>query len=431
MRHTFLGFAIAALAGIGPAGAAPASGPPGVVASLISGAPAASPAVGRAQVEPTGEVHWTRIGRAPVGGDAAGGGPFQVVGFDRGYVVVDGSNKIRFSPDGVAWTSIQLSHAAGVPLGVRVAASKPQRVVVGGSYTPCTKSAWSANCWGSCRARPASWMTTDGLHWSVARAWTGRIGPIGKDGSDFTAIWPVRGGGWDAAQLFSGSDELDDLDPTGPAIWHSNGGRTWTLVRRGPPQPGASCGDWWREDLTGFGGSGGTRVIPYSCVDGVVMKTSADGRYYRRTSGPPQVEGQWVGDGIGSKGTRPWVFVGGHETASAERHAIAWATRDLASWTVTSLPVPDGVTRSYAGTLGRWRDGYVAAGTGAASVGVSTLTWLSDDGEAWRLADRQAIPGLIISDIARGPAGTLAFGQVSATGDRYRMLVWRLDAAAP
>ena len=379
---------------------------------------------------PTDEVRWTRIGRVPIGGDAAGGGPFAVVGFERGYVVLDGSRKVRFSPDGVAWTTVLLAHGSGTPLDVNVAASSKGRVVVGGSYTPCSKSAWSANPWGSCRARPASWISKDGLHWHASRNWTGRIGPVGKAGSAFISIWRIPGGGWDAAQLFSGSDESDDLDPTGPALWHSVGGRKWTLVRRGPPEPGASCDGWSPGYLTGFGGGGGIRAIPYSCESGVIVKTSSDGRTYRRASGLPQVEGQWVSDALGSRGARPWVFVGDYEIAPGERQVIAWSTPDLASWTVTSLPVPDGLTWAHAGSASRWRGGFVAAGYGTNLVdNVLTLTWLSDDGEAWRLASQQAHPGVAVEQMASGPAGTLGFGTVPANGHRYRMPVWRLDPA--
>ena len=129
----------------------------------------------------------------------------------------------------MAWTTDQPPLSYGIVVALKAAASNGKSLIVGGSYSPCTRLAYNANPFFDCRARPVSWVSRDGRTWKASGPWTGRLGPRGKAGSDFVALWGVPSGGWDAAQLFSGSDESDDLEPTGPAIWHSDDGRTWTV----------------------------------------------------------------------------------------------------------------------------------------------------------------------------------------------------------
>src|SRR3954463_5384274 len=65
----------------------------------------------------------------------------------------------------------------------------------------------------------------------ASQPWEGRVGERGRSGSLFYAVWAVPTGGWDAAQGLDPSDESDDFDLRGPAIWHSPDGLAWTNLK--------------------------------------------------------------------------------------------------------------------------------------------------------------------------------------------------------
>ena len=104
---------------------------------------------------------------------------------------------------------------------------------------------------------------------------------------------------------------------------------------------------------------------------------------------------------------------------------MAWSSRDLTTWTETVLPVPTGASEAAVSSLARVDDGYIAAGQG----GGQTLTWLTADGVAWRLADATPRADRTIDHLADGPAGLLAFGALADKGrqDTYHLAVWRTE----
>jgi hypothetical protein len=79
---------------------------------------------------------------------------------------------------------------------------------------------------------------------------------------------------------------------------------------------------------------------------------------------------------------------------------------DLGRWTVVVMPVPEGAAGSGVLALGHGVLGYVATGFAARQP----ITWLSDDGMRWRIADVGPSADLIIDAIAVGRAGLLGFG---------------------
>ncbi len=375
--------------------------------------------------EPTGEVSWRRIGTTRAPNIAEGYGVYDVAGFDDGYVLVDGSPIIKASEDGMAWTTVQPPLSYGIVVALKAAASNGKSLIVGGSYSPCTRLAYNANPFFDCRARPVSWVSRDGRTWKASGPWTGRLGPRGKAGSDFVALWGVPSGGWDAAQLFSGSDESDDLEPTGPAIWHSDDGRTWT-VRNARD----AFRDWpcWVDTEASWhfaADQSGRRLASVACYsdDGTdevaALASSLDGRTWARIAGFESPPGSWISGVVGPAGDDTWVVAG-----AGQFDAMAWSSRDLANWTATQLPVPTGGSQAAVWTLARADGTYVAAGRG----GEQALTWLSADGVTWRLAvaARGHTP---IEELADGPAGLLAFGLMEDKGSssRYHLAVWRMD----
>jgi hypothetical protein len=359
-----------------------------------------------------------------------------VVGFEGGYVLVDMTSTVQFSPDGVTWTPVRLPFGEGSALGTESSATDGERVLVAGSYTPCRTAAYQANPFGRCRARPASWVSDDGLIWDSSDPWTGAVGRAGQAGSAFLATWTVPTGGWDAAQVFDTADESDVGFLIGPALWHSEDGRAWALLRAKPAEPTSDCDPYWSaEEFWAVADIDGHRVahVAASECGGVdtSLSLSTDGQRYERLDAFPR-NGGWVHRGLAPIGSGPWVFAGGRQVSDSASEAMIWASDDLSAWTTMVLPVPSDVRQSRAWALGHGEIGYVAAGiAGAGSEFGRVITWLSDDGAAWRIADVRSSQGFAIEEIADGPAGMLGLGSVplSEGGDQsiYRVDVWRLD----
>ena len=116
----------------------------------------------------------------------------------------------------------------------------------------------------------------------------------------------------------------------------------------------------------------------------------------------------------------PWRVLG-YETDDHEVTAVAWASDDLADWTRTELPGPDGhaeVVQAAAHQPGR----DIAVGWDEQR---RDLTWISDDGIEWRIAEQGSAP---IEAIAVGPAGVLGIvGTWDAAGDTVTGFdIWKL-----
>lgn len=255
----------------------------------------------------------------------------------------------------------------------------------------------------------------------MSRPWTGPINGEDKLGSTFFGVWAVPTGGWDAAQGFWGGDMEDPgLDLT--ALWHSDDGLTWSVLRPAGPFMCGGCESG--ETPWVLAGPSGRRVT-FGFVDYFVgsdpmptLFSSLDGQDYRPVESAPLDCGEYIGEGLAPVGTGPWVFVGGRVEGPLpvegytppENEAGAWSSRDLVTWTTSLMPQPAGVNASV-WTVARHGAGYVATG--------GDLTWLSDDGATWRLADVAYDHDSSIGEIANGPAGTLGFASLTGNpGDR-------------
>jgi hypothetical protein len=412
--------------------ARPTASPVTAAAATIEPTPIASLAPAPSA---TGEIRWDRIGGVVSPSVANGGGPFRVVGFADGYVLLDMTSTVQFSPDGVKWTPVRLPFGEGSALGTTSFATNGQHVLVAGSHTPCRIAAYQANPFGPCRERPASWVSDDGLTWQASDAWTGAVGPTGQSGSSFTAAWTVPTGGWDAAQAFDTGDESDVGSVIGPALWHSEDGRAWSLLSAKPAEPTSDCDPYWSADsFWALADADGLRVAHVAASECAGVDTSlslsTDGRRYERLHAFPG-SGGWVQRGLEPIGSGPWVFAGGRQVSDSASEAMTWASGDLSTWTTTALPVPSEVRQSRAWALGHGKMGYVAVGQASSGSEYDrVITWMSDDGAAWRIADVRPSQAFAIEEIADGPAGMLGLGSVLLSEDEdqsvYRLDVWKL-----
>jgi len=388
---------------------------------------------------PTGEVRWDQIGAIP---EAVSGEHESAVGFEDGYVVIHGTSTIQFSPDGVTWTPVRLPLAKGPVLRVGPAATDGMRVLVVGNYTPCRKAAWDKDRWGPCRGRPISWVSDDGRTWRGSDTWTGPVGPVGQSGSTFGSVWAVPTGGWDAAQVFDTSDDTDVGFGVGPALWHSADGITWSLLRAAPTQSDTywAADAFWAladkdgrrvavEEVTGPDGDVPSDPSAPAPTQGPILSISTDGRRYERLTDTPDGS---MRAGLAPLGAGPWVFAGERPVSKSAYQGLAWASEDLVTWTTTVMPVPRGTVGSTVGALGHTATGLVAIGrvnTRGSDRPVS-VTWLSDDGRTWRIADVGSSDAMDESVVAHGPAGTLGFGFACSGSDCKKVTtsVWRLGS---
>jgi hypothetical protein len=106
-----------------------------------------------------------------------------------------------------------------------------------------------------------------------------------------------------------------------------------------------------------------------------------------------------------------------------------WSS-DLESWTVAGLPSPpagrDGVV-AHIEAMTEVDGGHLAVG----GDGGSALTWISDDGQTWTLADARELTedSRDIRLIASGPAGTIGLGCDDEMCGGVQ--AWRLETSAP
>ena len=422
---------VAAALALGACDQSSASAPPPTSQPVATASPASTPLTSQSpsQLPTVGAGGWQRIAAIDSAEAAQGFGAILAIGFAGGYLVSD-TRDVWFSRDGQSWELIRLELAEGVPLGIASLATDGSRGIVGGDYTPCTLHRWERNPFYDCRSRPASWLTVDGRTWSSSGAWTGPLGAPEKNGSAFAEIWSVPTAGWDAAQLFSGSDESDELEPTGPTIWHSIDGLSWSLLADRLTSLDAACPGWDNESLQVAADQQARRVLAARCDSRPLLAASPDGREYVPIAEFP---GSWVGHLLAPAGSGPWLAGGDRRDGDA----TVWSSTDLEAWSVAVLPVLPRHTRSTLTALARTGDGYVAGGiaatsgaAGSSDVVAEAVTWISTDASDWRLVDVEPGADLNLWRIATGPAGTLGFGTVPVAEDAYQLNVWQLVAPA-
>jgi hypothetical protein len=407
---------------------------------LPSPTPSPSPAA-----TPTGEVRWDRVADVevpPASVVISGHDSFSVAGFEDGYVIADpGLATVQFSPDGVTWTPVKLPHAKGATVGVNAVVADGARVLAVGSYTPCSLAAWRKDAWGRCRGRPASWVSDDGRTWRSSGQWSGSVGPAGQGGSAFLHAWVVPTGGWDVAQGWYSGDDTDVGVWVGPALWHSDDGIAWSQLRGKPVEPAAECDPYMAADFFRAVADADGRRVALAYADsyaggcdedlGQLVSISADGRRYEPLDGYPD-DGRAARAALAPTGGGPWLFVGDRKRSGfnpeANWEALAWTTHDLRTWSTSVLPVPADTRSSGVSNLGRSTIGYVA--TGGVSPESRAITWLSDDGLSWRIADVRPSVDLSLDELVDGPAGMLGLGERSlpdaTESDAYQLIVWRL-----
>ena len=369
------------------------------------------------------EVEWRSLATMP---PSAVGGTAHIVGFEGGYVVTDGSSTVQVSSDGRSWAPITLPLDAGVFAGVRSIAADGGRVVMAGGYSPCPGWSWEdATPARGCRMRPVSWASTDGHTWEQSVSWEEAIAPVDWYGSMFTAMWAVPGGGWDAAQSFWTSNEGDGF---GPAVFHSNDGRRWSLLQALPatePLPGSVCSPYWvAEHLRVLADPAGRRIAREGseCDEGAISM-SADGRTYERLDG---LAATAFWDGLAPIGSEPWVLVGDRPDPGAQ--PTAWVSTDLRDWRSIDLPVPANGLAYWVSSIERTATGLVVTGRTDLATGENRLiTWLGNDGQPWRIADERADPGSGIEDIASGPGGVLGVSVAPVSDETVSIQVVRLE----
>ena len=302
-----------------------------------------------------------------------------------------------FSSDGLTWTRTALDAPDGFASSASTIASNGESILVGGDYSPCSRQQYNDDPFHACRPRPVSWISSDGLHWQMSGPWNGPNGEPGRSGSLFETVWSVPTGGWDAGQMFDLSDESDGFPLAGPAIWHSPDGLTWTPLTDAPGED-PTCGTFGVTDtFDAAADATGRRLAVTSAYEHCLFPvfTSSNGWDYEKVESFP-AEGQtYMSSILPPVDGWPWRLFGGLEGTG---RGFAWSSADLQTWSATPLNqdgVPSGVLAAIHEPA---RD--IAVGR----VGGRGATWISDDGQTWRLAGGAEAA---IEALASGPAGTL------------------------
>jgi hypothetical protein len=385
-------------------------------AATPSTTPSPSPSPTPSPSPATAAVHWEQI--TSVDAPDPFGDWRLLAGFDGGYVALQRSPPAAwFSPDGTTWTRTALKAPEGFAGSADAIASDGESILVGGDYIPCTRRQYSDDPFHECRPRPVTWISSDGLEWRTSGPWKGPTGEEGRSGSSFLTVWPVPTGGWDAGQMFNGSDESDDFPASGPALWHSSDGIDWTQLTDRPGED-IQCGTFGvtesfdaAADATGrrVAATGAYEECPYPVF------TSSDGTTYEKVDTFP-TEGQtYMTVVLPPAEGLPWRLFGGLEETG---QAFAWSSADLRAWSTAPINGEGGaVVLAAAHEPGR----DIAVGRNGRTGG----TWISEDGETWRMA---ADATTKVETLAVGPAGTLGLvGTWSGDGSEVTGFeVWKL-----
>jgi hypothetical protein len=403
----------------------------------------------------TSVVRWERW--APVtGAPAYDGGEasllIDVVGFSGGYVAIGTTRTAWFSPDGQAWSTVELPFPASTGafdqvLDARVTAiaSNGDEVVIVGGYSreSCRRPTGDTGGGPWCPSSPISWVSTDGRTWRSSHPWQGPKDPPGHDqGSEFLAVWPVPTGGWDASIGFWHGESL-----TGRDLWHSEDGIDWTILA---PTTLPADLQGYAFPVIGFADPNGDRVAwqTWAQYDGMTgalagwvtpVSASPDGRAWRELDGFPSAGARVFGGmAPASSGSSRWILVGsttgGAGTASSP---IIWTSDDGTTWSPTAMPVDSAPTESCTSlelvvpctlvasvdAVIHTDDGYLAVGSFLHESGLGmTQTWSSPDGKSWVDHGSSAFGHALIAD---GPAGIIVIAV--ADGQDGRLDAWRLD----
>lgn len=390
MKRLRVAFAAATLgAVIGCGGATPVtpSPPPPSLATATS-----VPATESASASAAVPLGWRRLASFPL--------PRHLIGIaasEAGYVVMSYPRTAWFSVDGRAWTSSELpfrpatSRTVELQVGlddgteleatVNAIAGGPGGFLAVGSYSlpPCTGQ-FTPGGPPRCEILPVSWVSTDG------RTWRSSIGtPVPADGSglprysELARAWPAAGG-WDAAV----SVLADTPVHRGNGLLHSSDGLTWTRLAPAPLPDGAASGDdVYAHD--GVATTNGRRLTWQVMHDGygvptAALATSADGNTWTRVDG---FEGAGVEVTFGlapAVKDDPW-WLAGYVVAGENVSVKSWRSDDLATWTMTSLPVAPG-NRDGLWALGRWAGLDIILGR-ASETSSSAGSWTTGDGMTW------------------------------------------------
>ncbi len=359
---------------------------------------------------------WRQIGTA-TGGD--------LVGFAGGYVALGGKTGVEFSSDGASWTPEALpfhsskDHGITLGAGPSAVATDGHLVVLAGGYDhgPCTPMPGLTGGGPECPSSPISWTSTDGKTWHSSYPWHGPGAPKGySQGNEFTTVWAVPTGGWDAAEAYPAGE-----DDVAGRIYHSSDGSAWTPLPTSPPAAlkGYQAAEIWHLALAD---PSGVRLV------GSYWYAAGGGSDARQFSSSPDgsrwtLVKSFAGNEVSAEtGVAPdpklaalWIL-GGSDTSSAP---TVWTSPDLATWTAIPLPMAAPATGGSISSIAATSDGYVAVGQVNAPDGTSVhSSWLSPDGVAWTQLPTPGTPGDDGPDVvADGPAGPVGFAYYNGSED--------------
>jgi hypothetical protein len=404
---------------------APTLVPPTQAPSPRSPGPSSSPWTGSADT-----LAWHRLGVIPA---ARVNG---VVGFDEGYVALEGSTgSVWFSADGASWKNVKLpfegdrseaTDANGL-LGRVIATNGRELLVVGGySHTPCGLTEPDSTGGGpDCSISPIAWISDDGVAWR--RAYTGH----GKgELSEFVAAWPLAEGGWAAALSDWSGESLG-----GKMLWHSADGMSWAATVQVSP---AGWEGYDRAPVGVESASGRYLLAASGWQPDTTLATTSDGASWSVLDGFPG-RGAEVFVGTAPAGDRStWVLAGrnGWDVDAGRAGApTIWSSSDGTSWKSQKLPVgppavaedpEDTVSVTAVTDLVLSDRGYVAVGAESREGGGARHeTWVSDDGVAWTQLPQAERPQFDYGPrlVADGPAGVVGISGSRAAGEQVAWLL--------
>jgi hypothetical protein len=370
---------------------APTLVPPTQAPSPRSPGPSSSPWTGSADT-----LAWHRLGVIPA---ARVNG---VVGFDEGYVALEGSTgSVWFSADGASWKNVKLpfegdrseaTDANGL-LGRVIATNGRELLVVGGySHTPCGLTEPDSTGGGpDCSISPIAWISDDGVAWR--RAYTGH----GKgELSEFVAAWPLAEGGWAAALSDWSGESLG-----GKMLWHSADGMSWAATVQVSP---AGWEGYDRAPVGVESASGRYLLAASGWQPDTTLATTSDGASWSVLDGFPG-RGAEVFVGTAPAGDRStWVLAGrnGWDVDAGRAGApTIWSSSDGTSWKSQKLPV------------------------GPPAVAEDPEDTVSVNGVAWTQLPQAERPQFDYGPrlVADGPAGVVGISGSRAAGEQVAWLL--------
>jgi hypothetical protein len=441
--HRLVVLLVAVLVGAACSAEAPTSSPVAAAGSPLVSTPASAPpapatptptASAQASASPgataaTADAYrWEQVATVDRAPDRFGDWRL-LAGSVLGYVSLTRSPAAAwFSADGISWAEHRLTVPRGTMLGAQAVAASGDGFVVVGRYSPCSRRDYERNPFFQCRPRPVSHASTDGRVWRASQPWEGSVGEPGRLGSVFYAVWPVPTGGWDAAQALDPSDESDDFEFAGPAIWHSPDGLAWTNSKAFPDAETECVNDFAASELHGAADTIGRRIAAAGESGGCGEAwLSPDGRTWTAVPGfEGPAPGPVVSVGLPGDGLRPWRLLGyALDEGSDSTGATVWESTDLTTWDLAELPgaTEDGLVL----TASRGPSTDVAVGWGA---GRSSQTWVSEGAGPW--SGLGASPPAIEA-VGWGPVGAVGLvGRWNTAGHAVTGFdAWRLTPVTP